>query len=259
MADGLKRAEAKQTGVYILIGTSETGDLAYIGESEDMAQRLRQHALSKDWWDQAVLITTAGDALHKAHVKYLESRLVELAKAAAQMPLENGNVPPRSSLNEAAIANMESFLDTLQMVLPAIRVDVFQSGLRTPVALPDDKSADATPIFLLSMPKRGVEAKARMLGGKFVMLAGSQIRSEWVAMGRTHESYANLYESLTDSGVIKQDADSAYISSDYAFSSPSAAASVATGRTANGRTEWKLSDGRTYADWEADQVKAQDL
>jgi len=193
LADGLKRAEAKQTGVYILIGTSETGDLAYIGESEDMAQRLRQHALSKDWWDQAVLITTAGDALHKAHVKYLESRLVELAKAAAQMPLENGNVPPRSSLNEAAIANMESFLDTLQMVLPAIRVDVFQSGLRTPVALPDDKSADATPIFTLSQALL-LRPLLRLVEPPMAVLNGNCRTGAHMRIGKQTKSRRKIYD-----------------------------------------------------------------
>ena len=54
-----------------------------------------------------MLIASTSNNLHKAHVKYLESRLVELALVTKRMPLENGNVPPRSSLSEAATANME--------------------------------------------------------------------------------------------------------------------------------------------------------
>ncbi len=42
-------------------------------------------------------------------------------------------------------------------------------------------------------------------------------------------------------------------SSDYSFTSASAAAATIIGASANGRILWKLPDGRTYADWEADQ------
>ncbi len=61
--------------------------------------------------------------LNKAHLKSLESGLLEEAKKLRQINLENGKVPPRSSLSESAQSNMESFLSYLMMVLPAIRID----------------------------------------------------------------------------------------------------------------------------------------
>ncbi len=54
-------------------------------------------------------------------------RLVEGAMQAGAMRMENGNTPPRASLNEAARSNMEGFLETLMMVLPAIQVDMFEN------------------------------------------------------------------------------------------------------------------------------------
>ena len=115
LPEGLKRPEAKFTGVYVLIGEVDGAPLAYVGEAENMASRLRTHAASKDWWETCILITTSANNLHKAHVRYLESRLVSIANDVAAMPLENGNQPSGSSLSEANRANMESFLDRLMM------------------------------------------------------------------------------------------------------------------------------------------------
>ncbi len=215
LPDGLRRPEAKQTGVYVLLGQDETGALAYIGEAENMADRFRQHASQKEWWDEAVLVTTAGDGLHKAHVKYLESRLVEIAKDAGVMRLENGNIPPKASLNEAATANMESFLDTLHMVLPAIRVDMFQTGRRqSESADPTNKTNSETLRFEMRLPKIGVQAMADFTNGEMVVQKGSKVRSEWV--GSSTHNYSSLHSRLLSSGVKKPKGEFGYFTENYA-------------------------------------------
>lgn len=91
--EALKREQTRRTGVYLLIGEREGEPLAYIGESEDVAERIRSHDSRKDWWDKAVLITSNDRNLNKAHVKYLEARLIEEARTAARIALENGPIP----------------------------------------------------------------------------------------------------------------------------------------------------------------------
>ena len=150
LKEALARPETDYTGVYILIGDLDGRNLAYIGEAERLSKRIKEHAVQKDWWDNAVLITTAANSLHKAHVKYLESRLVEIAKSISHSSLENANIPPKSSLSEADIANMESFLETLQIVLPAIRVDTF---LDKSVAVSSDAGQQETPSYCLRISK----------------------------------------------------------------------------------------------------------
>lgn len=254
LPDGLKRLEAKQTGVYVLLGQDENGSLAYIGEAENMADRLRQHASQKDWWDEAVLVTTAGDGLHKAHVKYLESRLVEIAKDAGVMRLENGNIPPKASLNEAATANMESFLDTLHMVLPAIRVDLFQTQKRPSI---DVKSILKEPELklVLTAQKRKLTATAIVVDNEIVVQAGSQITTEWVGNKKYQQNYQNRHKDLISSDIVEKGHPLSTFKENFAFSSPSTAAAILLGRSANGRIEWKLPNGQTYADWEAEQLE----
>lgn len=254
LAEGLERREASQTGVYILIGQDRDGPLAYIGETENMAQRLKEHASARDWWDDAILITAARDGLHKAHVKYLEARLIQIARDASQIRLENGNQPGGASLNEAHTANMESFLETLNMVLPAIRVDIFQTGRRISTSEESTNSTDAQVEFAFTIPRHGVHAKAHVAGSELVVLAGSILRAEWIGDRSDKTYYWKLYDTLKSQGLIVQQEGQAILANDYAFASPSAAAAVVSGRAANGRTSWKLSDGRTYAQWEHDRL-----
>ncbi len=258
LAEGIKRPETRQTGVYILLGEDHNGPLAYIGETEDMAERLKDHAKKRDWWDDAVLITTHGDALHKAHARFLERKLVERALDTRVRPLENGNLPGGASLNEAATANMKSFLDTLYMVLPAIRVDMFQSGRRSFSDTSNVSTSDSAPSaqrFFLSIPRHEITAQACLIGTEMVVEKGSDARGEWVGKPGHSVSYKKLYENLCEVGVIKRnDFGRAIFTEDYAFSSPSAAAATISGRAANGRTEWKTLDGQTYAEWEAQQL-----
>lgn len=95
LSAALARKEAQYTGVYLLLGEKDGVPCAYIGEGEDISDRIRSHDTRKDWWTTAILITTAANALNKAHVKYLESRLVEEARDVGRVALDNGNTPPR--------------------------------------------------------------------------------------------------------------------------------------------------------------------
>jgi len=252
--DGLARAETARTGVYILIGAAHGRDMAYVGEAEDMRTRLAQHVSGKDWWDTAIVISTTGDMLHKAHAKYLESGLVEIARAVRIIDLENTSTPPRSSLSEAAQANMESFLETLNIVLPAIRVDMFLNKART---LADPAKAAPGAEFVLRSKKHGLAAQATLVGGEMVVRAGSTARKSWASSVGDGASYHALYSALVANSTLVPGPEAATFSTDYAFSSPSAAAAIIHGRPANGRIDWRhATSGITFADWESSQLEA---
>ena len=80
-ADARSRRELKRAGIYILIGPPEESGLPriYIGEGDPVGPRLDQHASKKDFWISAIAFTSKDENLNKAHVQYLEARLVELA------------------------------------------------------------------------------------------------------------------------------------------------------------------------------------
>lgn len=251
LKQALDRPETTRTGVYILIGEIDNTQFAYIGEAENMHTRIGQHATSKDWWDIAILVSTTGDMLHKAHVKYLESRLVEIAKSVGTTSLENGNAPTRSSLTEAAQANMESFLDTLNMVLPAIKVDMFAQKKRTHEHV--STRTLETIFFEIPKTKHGVEAVAELINGELVVKAGAKARTEFAK--NSSSTCEKLHHDLIVNGTLVIDGGHAVFTTDYAFSSPSAASAVLNGRASNGRQDWRLvPTGQKYVEWEAQQI-----
>ncbi len=253
----LNRKEASFTGVYILIGEAQgSGSTIYVGEGEDMKARIRSHDAGKDWWSQAILITTSSNNLNKAHVKYLESRLVETAASIGKVKLDNGNTPLRPSLTEAAQANMEAFLEHVFMVLPAIRVDCFLQDTR-PSAAPDaqDSKSGQPPKFEMFLKREGIYATAILQEGEFIVQAGSDARKEWIGDTTDKTSYWKLHGELVDRGILQPNGSNRRFTQNYAFSSTSAAGAVVNGRSTAGPITWKLEGTRkTYKEWEAEQL-----
>ena len=76
-------------------------------------------------------------------------------------------------------------------------------------------------------------------------------RPEWVGDRKYDTFYWKYHDALVEDGSIAN----GVLQSDFAFSSPSAAAAVVSGRSANGRKAWTVvGTGQTYADWETAQL-----
>jgi hypothetical protein len=252
IAEALSRPEAAYTGVYLLLGEREGEPLAYIGESDNVRERIKNHDAKKDWWEKAVLVTTSANNLNKAHVRYLEARLVAKSKEVGRVPLDNSTSPPAAGLSESARANMESFLDYLWMVLPALRIDMFLQHAKPKGAAIVNATVASGPLFELVSKKHGLHAKATLADGEFVVLEGSTARLNWASTAKGHNTYAQLRDDLEKSGVLAPQGPVCVFTASYAFSSPSAAAAVVNGRIANGRIEWHLpSTQQTLHAWEA--------
>lgn len=89
------RREFNRPGVYVLTGPPATAELPtlYIGEGDPVRPRLEQHHRDKDFWTTVILFSSNAENLNKAHIQYLESRLIELARTANRCHLENSNAP----------------------------------------------------------------------------------------------------------------------------------------------------------------------
>jgi hypothetical protein len=124
-------------------------------------------------------------------------------------------------------------------------------GRKNPQSIAMAKIAAAAgdaPEFEMESPKHGLKATAREVGDQFVVLAGSNAKSEWA--GNEH-AYKTLREELIDSGMLAADGDRLKFMQDVAFTSPSAASAVILGRPDNGRITWlRKGTGQTYAEWD---------
>ncbi|WP_395330753.1 GIY-YIG nuclease family protein [Novosphingobium sp. BL-8H] len=265
LSAALARGEASYAGVYLLLGDQNGEPFAYIGEGEDIGARIRQHDVRKEWWTNAVLVTASANKLNKAHVRYLEARMIALAKGIGHTPLDNLTAPVLPTLSEADISKMEAFLENLLIVLPAVRVDMFIQRARSsrpsapaasiPSLAQPQQTDEGGTRFVMESRKHGLRASAVLTDGEFVVGAGSTAKCEWT--GLDHHTYASLYAELRRSGVLAEQGTHCVFTQDYAFRSPSAAAAVVNGRASNGQIDWRTADsGLTYKDWEARQVEA---
>lgn len=249
------REEVDRTGIYILSGPDpEKAGVTrtYIGSGNSVAERIKQSAIKRDFWETAITITTSDDDLSKGHAEYLEARLIEQAAQAGRVTLDNGTQPDtsRRRLPEADVANMEQFLSNLRIILPVIGLDMLKPQPRavTQTAKPAEERTEGEVQFEIRH-KSGVKATAVEEDGEFIVLEGSEALTE---TGYVQQSYGGLKEKLISDGVlIPVGTQKLKFAKPWPFTSPSAAAAVVLDRNSNGRTEWKLKDSKqTYHDWQ---------
>ena len=230
------REDFRKPGVYILTGRTDDGvDRVYVGEADERRSRLHQHFIgpgAKDFWTRAVAFTSKDENLNKAHVRYLEARLVGLALAAKRAKLENAATPSMPALSEYDRADAESFLDEMLLVLPLIAIDAFT---------PPNKAALTQP--LLYLKGRGITAEGRDTPEGFVVHEGSTAARS--AVDSLHEYVRAQRSVLMQNGVLMEVGATYRLTQDYTFNSPSTAAAVMLGRTSNGRIDWKDATGTT--------------
>ena len=254
----LKRPEAARNGVYLLLGDDEValgGVRCYIGRTESFRDRFSTHKrdATKDFFDRVVLIAARDDSITEGHWGYLESRLVDLAKQAKRLAVDNAQTPQGRKLSEAQISDMEAFIDHLHVILPVLGVDAIKVRLDPG---PAPEVAVRSPLFELRNARRGVVARGQQVGGEFLMLEGSTIVGSWAGAGSTastERAYAALREKhaqLIADGSIEVHGAIGTLTRDVPFRSPSGAGALAMGRSCNGRIEWRAADGRTFGAWE---------
>lgn len=262
LSELVQRPEVGRTGIYFLVGPDPENTfrpLVYIGESDDVGKRLKQHNKpedqgGKDFWEKVCLITSKDQNLTKAHAKHLESVLIGRAGYVGRCKLVNGTAHDYSSLPESDLADMAFFAEQIRTVLPVLGFD-FLRDTSKPTALAGGASASESPIFVLEIPKHQIKARAQEVDGEFFVLAGSIARASWSPNSHT---YRDLYEQLNEDGVLAPHSSGALqFTADQMVSSPSAAAAVVSGRSANGRTQWKVEGtGQTYGEWQDQQVSS---
>lgn len=232
-AEGKLRREVTRTGVYVLAGPPEESGLprVYVGEGDPIRPRLDQHAARKDFWTSCFAFTSKDENLNKAHVQYLEARLIALAGQAKRCTLDNGNVPALPSMSEADAADAEGFLSEMLLCFPVLGLGVFSPA------------SAATTGPALRLTSKGITADGRETPEGFVVRAGSA--AVLTEVPSCHAYLRELRAALIANGVMKASGDGFVFTQNYVFASPSTAAGVVLGRSSNGRIEWKSSDGRT--------------
>ncbi|WP_308725330.1 GIY-YIG nuclease family protein [Metapseudomonas otitidis] len=241
----LNRRELLQPGVYLLLGEDpESGkQVAYVGEAEIVLDRIKQHR-SKEYWNSAIAFVSKDENLTRAHIRYLEGRIIEIASQVGRYSLINSN-NSGAHLPESDLHDMEVYLERVGQLLP-----VLGSELLTPVK---PITTPSQPSEVLISRIKNAEARGMRSPNGFVVLAGSTAVLHERQSGKTHGAWIlKLRHQLIENGTLQPHNGLLTFIKDVEFSSPSAAAGVIRGGTAPGPVSWKDHSGRTLKEIEGD-------
>lgn len=242
--DCTDREDLTSTGVYMLFGKDEEGkDQVYIGEAESILKRLNQQLTQKDFWNEAIIFISKDENLNKAHIKYLENRLHDIAKLANRYKVDNSIIPTQSSISESDRAEMEEFIEYIKMLVNTLGHKLFDEKR-------EFKPKQKQEIFFIKAA-RGADAQGEPTSDGFVVFRNSKASATIV--NSMTPSFITLRQKLIDQQILISKGEYFEFSDDYIFSSPSTAAVMVMGRNANGLTEWKQKDGRTLKEFETNE------
>lgn len=247
---GCKREDITQAGVYFLFCKEDDGeDSVYIGEAENVKERLVQHIRDsnsekeKYYWSTAVIFT--GRDLNKASIRYLENRFVEIARDLKRYLVLTKNTYHNTVMKESQVAAMEEFIENVKVLLSALGYKVLEPFEKDSKSKNNSSSEEKTESIKLHLERTikdvgKIEADGIRTSEGFVVLQGSHVSpidDNTISISlKEQRKKANI-----ESGILKED---------VLFSSPSYAAMFVIGKSANGLTSWKTSDGRSLKEIE---------
>lgn len=233
-----------QAGVYFLFCKEDDGsDSVYIGEAENVKDRLVQHLRDyqsekeKYYWNTAVIFI--GRDLNKALIRYLENRFVEIARENKRYLVLTKNTYSNTVMKKSQIAVMEEFIDNVKILINSLGYKVLEPLVQKDIA---STTVDDELLYITSS---SVNATGKVTTEGFVVFAGANIDKRDSADSLS-EGMKMLKQKLLESDKVAN-----YITKeDILFSSSSAAAKFVLGYNVSGPQKWKTKDGRSLKEIE---------
>lgn len=248
-----KRDDITGPGVYFLFCKEDDGDdSVYIGEAENIKDRLIQHirdnqsGKEKYYWNSAVLFT--GRDLNKALIRYLEYRLVEIARASNRYKVLTKNTYKNTVIKESQLSAMEEFIENIKILINSLGYKVLEPLAAKPAT---GAAAEANEECILSTATASATGVVTSEG--FVVYKGAVINDNPVKL--ISAGALKLRNELISDGKVKDNVTT----EDILFSSSSAAAVFVLGYSASGPATWKTNDGRTLKEIEANSTVQNDM
>ncbi len=251
------RDDFKQSGVYMLFGTSPETDagVVYIGQAgtrnkgEGILYRLIEHKRSaeKDYWKEAVVITTSNNTFGQTDISYLENRFYMIAKEVGRCDIKNANMPALGNVTEEKKSELEEFIEFSKIAIGVLGYKLLENYIEdqdTNTDIVDVQSEDV----IFQITSRTTDAKGKRTPEGFVVLKGSKINT------RVSSSCPNNTKVEREKYQLIF-GNSPILERDVLLNSPAEAACFVTGYSTNARTAWKTSDGKTLNDVEANESR----
>lgn len=224
-----EQEKLQKPAFYILIGENEeTKPQAYIGETENFKERVKDHDNKKGFWQKALIFVSKDEDITKADVQYLEHKAISEAKKANTFVLsENKQIPKAPNLPEHQRDAMDEFFEDIKFLVSFIGCNIFD------ILQPKEE-------HLFYTKGRGCNARGYYNSSGFTVLKGSILAKNCVTSFNWKEKREKLIKEYATF-----ENDNWVMNSDKTFSSPSTAADFCIGSSNNGWLVWKDMDNKT--------------
>ena len=214
---------------YILLGEDEaTKPQAYIGETENFRERVKDHDSKKSFWQKALIFVSKDADMTKVDVQYLEYKAIADAKKTnAYLLNDNKQIPKAPNMPEYQQDAMDEFFEDVKFLASFIGCNIFE------ISQPNAEN-------LYYVKSRNCDAKGFYSSSGFSVMKGSVVSGTMTSSFRWKDKRDNMLREYA-----KKEGDNYVMIADKTFSTPSAASDFCLGRSSNGWTEWKDKDGNT--------------
>jgi hypothetical protein len=243
----MTRPEFDNPGIYCLKGDPTDDALdekIYIGEAENIKSRLKQHLSDPNRdFKELIFFVNKDELLTKTQIRYLESRLVQIALEAKTAQIDNGNSPSLPTLHEADISDMEYFLEQIKLILPVMGFKfLISSSVSSENGLELKIKNEVHEAYLIKT--RTFKATMTETDQGYIVAKGSEAKK--TLSPSCTDTYRNMRRKLVETKIMVEIGDKLVFAEDAVFNSPSAASNMILGRNSNGFTEWVNKQGLTF-------------
>lgn len=233
------RSDLKQAGVYFLFCKEEDKlDSVYIGEAENVKDRLQQHMRDYQngkepyFWETCLIFV--GRDLNKTLVRYLEDRLVSIAKECGQYSVITKNTYKHTVIKESQIATMEEFIENIKVLTNTLGFKVLEPKESIETTNPEEKQISEKLYLNINVKNVGkITAYGEKTKDGFIVKKGSKISPIY-----TNSISKNLVTARKSANIVDN-----ILQEDSFFSSSSTAGGFCTGHSCDGPMVWKTEKG----------------
>ena len=239
-----EREELSGVSLYFLVDNEngdETTTQVYIGETESGLTRLGTHSKLKEFWQYALIVTSATGHFTKTEVKYLEWLAYKNAKEAGRCTINNSSIPSRPHVTDIQSADLEENFE---------RIDILVSTLGLPLFRPLRQTSTNKKEMIFSLKSRGSDAKGIFTEEGFIVISGSVFAPEMTERMKDPSKFTGAKNRLRmiNDGLLRIENGKLILTKDTLFKTPSGASETVSGISTNGWVVWLLPDGRTLSD-----------
>lgn len=172
LSDFRSMPESKQVGVYFLFGSTPEGRArAYVGQSGNVGDRIKDHEGKKEFWDKALVAVSLTNSWTSTHVSYMEWQAIRRATVSGRYELENGNDASNPHTPAPLEADCQEYLETISVLITTLGYPLME-----PLVQPKGLGQDDGPEMIFVKVRVPSSAGTRRLRGSWSWRVPSGVR-----------------------------------------------------------------------------------